>query len=369
MPIGGVRIEDDILITSKGYENLTTAPKGKAMFDIIRGKSSGSRTGKRSLAATTGASAPPLVRAPGVPHHITASPLPPLQRAATMPTSILQGKSRETGFRDHHMRSLNFRRSMTTDERVQHWRESSQRPPSPKFTPNPNSRSVSVCGALSPNVKHQYIGSDLDFPPQAQQLPNCTQCTLLVHALGRLRENLTRSDLRPWKDRQPLVSPSYSMPIRLPTSPTSLARATSPACGQRELESRNPGKRSTVQDDKSTQEQATTGMTELLQTNDTRPREYCERGIPQKTLNRISVHEPIMTLCPPAAHGQRPAEIAQTEATTERPSPHADVGQMVSQSRLGNPFSHATIPVRNRVPLDQAQRRSSAHTDDRDWMA
>ncbi len=36
MPVGGVRIEDDILITADGYRNLTTAPKGKEMLDIIR---------------------------------------------------------------------------------------------------------------------------------------------------------------------------------------------------------------------------------------------------------------------------------------------------------------------------------------------
>ncbi|KAF2120003.1 peptidase M24, structural domain-containing protein [Lophiotrema nucula] len=36
LPVGGVRIEDDILVTSKGYENLTTAPKGEAMMEIIR---------------------------------------------------------------------------------------------------------------------------------------------------------------------------------------------------------------------------------------------------------------------------------------------------------------------------------------------
>lgn len=34
-PVGGVRIEDDILVTENGYENLTTAPKGKEMLDII----------------------------------------------------------------------------------------------------------------------------------------------------------------------------------------------------------------------------------------------------------------------------------------------------------------------------------------------
>lgn len=36
MQVGGVRIEDNILITKKGYENITTAPKGDAMLEIIR---------------------------------------------------------------------------------------------------------------------------------------------------------------------------------------------------------------------------------------------------------------------------------------------------------------------------------------------
>lgn len=36
LPVGGVRIEDDILITADGYRNLTTAPKGEEMLRIIR---------------------------------------------------------------------------------------------------------------------------------------------------------------------------------------------------------------------------------------------------------------------------------------------------------------------------------------------
>lgn len=34
-PVGGVRIEDDILITETGYENLTTTPKGDEALRII----------------------------------------------------------------------------------------------------------------------------------------------------------------------------------------------------------------------------------------------------------------------------------------------------------------------------------------------
>ena len=34
-PVGGVRIEDDILVTKDGFENLTTAPKGNEALKII----------------------------------------------------------------------------------------------------------------------------------------------------------------------------------------------------------------------------------------------------------------------------------------------------------------------------------------------
>ncbi|GAB7341677.1 hypothetical protein MBLNU457_g0022t1 [Dothideomycetes sp. NU457] len=38
MPVGGVRIEDDILITHDGWEMLTTTPKGEEALKIIRGE-------------------------------------------------------------------------------------------------------------------------------------------------------------------------------------------------------------------------------------------------------------------------------------------------------------------------------------------
>ncbi len=36
MHVGGVRIEDCLLITADGFENLTTAPKGKEMLELVR---------------------------------------------------------------------------------------------------------------------------------------------------------------------------------------------------------------------------------------------------------------------------------------------------------------------------------------------
>ncbi|KAK5116466.1 hypothetical protein LTR62_008015 [Meristemomyces frigidus] len=47
MPVGGVRIEDDMLITKDGHENLTLAPKGEAMLECIRrGAEEGRRAGR-----------------------------------------------------------------------------------------------------------------------------------------------------------------------------------------------------------------------------------------------------------------------------------------------------------------------------------
>ena len=37
-PVGGVRIEDCILVTDDGHENLTTAPKAKEAMAIMNGE-------------------------------------------------------------------------------------------------------------------------------------------------------------------------------------------------------------------------------------------------------------------------------------------------------------------------------------------
>ena len=36
--VGGIRYEDCVLVTEDGYENLTTAPKGDELLDVINGR-------------------------------------------------------------------------------------------------------------------------------------------------------------------------------------------------------------------------------------------------------------------------------------------------------------------------------------------
>ncbi|KAI9852490.1 MAG: karyopherin beta [Thelocarpon superellum] len=53
--VGGVRIEDDILVTHDGYENLTTAPKGSEMTDLIEeGRDCSQKVGQRAGQGTGG---------------------------------------------------------------------------------------------------------------------------------------------------------------------------------------------------------------------------------------------------------------------------------------------------------------------------
>ncbi|KAF1954839.1 hypothetical protein CC80DRAFT_536633 [Byssothecium circinans] len=92
LPVGGVRIEDDILITSKGYENLTTAPKGEEMLRIIQ-----NQTGKPPVAVVHEKSETlrspkvvdeePLMLAPGISKRMSEPKFKPVSRASTMPVT------------------------------------------------------------------------------------------------------------------------------------------------------------------------------------------------------------------------------------------------------------------------------------------
>ncbi|KAF2641792.1 hypothetical protein P280DRAFT_516817 [Massarina eburnea CBS 473.64] len=96
LPVGGVRIEDDILITSKGYENLTTAPKGEAMLEIIRNTNV-----KWPFVSTSENNAPvrsPNIvdeearfRAPGISKRMSEPRMKPISRASTTPVAKMGG--------------------------------------------------------------------------------------------------------------------------------------------------------------------------------------------------------------------------------------------------------------------------------------
>lgn len=203
LPIGGVRIEDDILITSKGYNNLTTAPKGDEMLEIIRGgKSNNTATTvpKKSPRTKTIEKTSPLLRAPGISTEKMGSILKPIARAATMPAEFKQQNS--TDFEPFVGPSLftNFKRSMTTDERIQHWQRDRDSALALQDQSMTTMQSSSVCGTNNKGVRHTYMtsGSHRVPPPGSSFsehfLPVCKNCIILCETLDRLRKNLTLSE-------------------------------------------------------------------------------------------------------------------------------------------------------------------------------
>lgn len=202
LPVGGVRIEDDILITARGYENLTTAPKGEAMFEIIR---QGKSKVKSSLAPTVAISQgkskdveAPLLRAPGIPKEMTQLVQRPLTRSATLPAD-LKHKNVELEPRAGPSLLSNFGRSMTTEEKIEQWRKKrSSKPATPSLTTTMG-KVQPVCGDNHPGMQHIYMGdapSMSSLPrtnPKSTDLSACKNCAILVQTLDRLRQNLASS--------------------------------------------------------------------------------------------------------------------------------------------------------------------------------
>lgn len=206
MPVGGVRIEDDILITSKGHENLTTAPKGEAMLEIIR-----SQNAKWPFVsqAPTPARAEvvleePQRRAPGISRKVSEPRLKALSRAATAPVER-SGRRSSGDFEAFDGPSLfsGFQRTTTTEENVNRWKRLN---PSHETSPN-----LTLCGETSSDADHLQLSLQSDlravnpFPRPAgftKAKPACNKCVLLRHSLDLLRQTLKQSEKAP-ADRDP----------------------------------------------------------------------------------------------------------------------------------------------------------------------
>lgn len=339
MPVGGVRIEDDILITSKGYENLTKAPKGDDMFDIIRGRNEPSKKKRPSIAASSPVSRePPLFRAPGCPLRTPPSAMRPIQRAATMPNQILPDQFSESSRCDH---ALSLRRSMTTDERIQHWRQSiEQHIPYNTGVVVP----TTICGSTSSNFKHIFMGDGRSQSPRAQGLPECPDCDILVQTLGRLRQNLIVSKQVSAKQviepGTPLVGPVGNCPMLY--SADAAAQQPDDKISNKSLRTHErPKDNQRIRTDKTVMfTDPVNGPHHLI--DDPEPEQY---------------YRDLGLSASPHAN----SDLTQQHSTSHASSMHSNCIPRYPILR-----SQTSLPVR---VLKHDHRRSSNHTDDRDWMA
>ncbi|EUC40348.1 hypothetical protein COCMIDRAFT_9764 [Bipolaris oryzae ATCC 44560] len=202
LPVGGVRIEDDILITARGYENLTTAPKGEAMLEIIRqGKSKVKSPLVRTVAIPQGRCKEveaPLLRAPGIPKEIPQLVQRPLTRSATLPADLKHKNVELEPWTGPSLLS-NFGRSMTTEEKIEQWRKKRSSNPATSLPTTTTRKVQPVCGDNNSGVQHIYMGdasSISSLPrtnPKSTGLSACRNCAILAQTLDRLRQNLASS--------------------------------------------------------------------------------------------------------------------------------------------------------------------------------
>ncbi|KAE8848996.1 hypothetical protein HRS9122_03012 [Pyrenophora teres f. teres] len=203
LPVGGVRIEDDLLITANGHENLTTAPKGEAMLDIIRQGNPGtteilnpSPTPPRRMRSENRT---PRLRAPGISKKTLQPLLTPLARAATLPTELRQQD--DIDFEPIVGPSLfsGFSRAMTTEEKIQQWKQKRDSVPTAPSRPTKAKNLSPVCGENTANVQHVYMSTVSDLSSLSQSSVGsgstsmCKNCGILVQTLDRLRQNLSSS--------------------------------------------------------------------------------------------------------------------------------------------------------------------------------
>jgi hypothetical protein len=227
LPVGGVRIEDDLLITSKGYENLTTAPKGDAMLRYIKqGKHSlGLVNNRRRISrTTTNENERPLLCAPGISEVPPQPIIRPIARAATMPAQLEHRD--DIDFEPFEGPSLftNFNTNMTTEEKIQRWQHERDSTLNSRKQPEITYQCTPVCGTDVKEVKHVYMTSGsirpgtVDKAHREHYLPPCKQCTILCETLKRLRQNLLLSSPSSPKTKVELdvasTTPKQKLPCR-----------------------------------------------------------------------------------------------------------------------------------------------------------
>ncbi|KAL5396661.1 hypothetical protein PMIN03_012951 [Paraphaeosphaeria minitans] len=196
-PVGGVRIEDDILITSKGYENLTTAPKGDAMFAVIRGQPTGPTFKSRDTRMDT--LDEPLRRAPGISRRVADLLVNPVSRAATEPLATARriNVEEDPAFQDHWLFNDPQKTAPCTQD------ERREMPAQTGHHAVSQDNHLPLCGTPSAGVLHMYMGWEnqvrnntaspylgIDIKAQVQR---CQQCIILFETVDRLRATLSRS--------------------------------------------------------------------------------------------------------------------------------------------------------------------------------
>lgn len=171
------------------------------MLEIIRTGSSRNtpyETHRRSLHSND--ETQPLLRcAPGISKGTSGLPKP-LARAATMPVESNQSLAMD--FEPFKGPSLfsNFKRSMTTDERVEYWRKTQIRSEPTNDHSNTHPPLGSLCGSASDNVRHVHMSladttrSGNENWTDGLGKPICMKCNILRETLSRLRQNLSSSE-------------------------------------------------------------------------------------------------------------------------------------------------------------------------------
>ncbi|KAF1923191.1 uncharacterized protein M421DRAFT_425999 [Didymella exigua CBS 183.55] len=365
MPVGGVRIEDDILITLGGYENLTDAPKGDAMFDIIRGRRPSFSTAQRhDQTLATRLEEPSLFRAPGCPLQATPQGLHSIKRTATMPNQTSDSQRAEADHRNH---ALHVKRSMTTDERVQHWRQSQPQNSLCRLTTS-QEKLKTMCGSFTRELKHIFIGENGCNAFQSRGLSQCTDCAILVQTLGRLRQNLALSkqgsptDTHTPQDTfnnpaHPVIAPhAIDAGLSLRENATEPTQNSEVICAGAPPRNRHPCPMQTVQDVRLTEQERTGGfLPQMSSLQDTQP---------QHPALLFPRHQK-------APDCEEPESYYRIHEICKEPL----LQRLQVKRRTPNPWdsalkSHDSVPIRAHIVKQKQERRpASNHTDDRDWMA